>query len=185
MAATEIDDPTAKRPLTGERFLRPLEFVLAEHTRQRRVCDWLQGFLDDAEASLATAQARSLLSYLTEDLPDHTLDEESDLFPMLLRRCRPQDRVHEILAQLSWEHKLDKDLVGFIVADLRRLADGFGLANPTRFLSNLRGFAETQRRHLEWEDRVVLPLAQKRMSAEDLVQMGCNMAARRGISCPD
>jgi hypothetical protein len=185
MAATETDDPTAKRPLTGERFLRPLEFVLAEHQRQCRVGDWLQGFVDDAEASLATVQATSLLGYLTEDLPAHTLDEELDLFPMLLRRCRPEDRVPEVLAQLSWEHKLDKDLVDFVVADLRRLADGFSLANPTRFLSNLPGFVETQRRHLEWENRVVLPLAQKRLSAEDLEQMGCNMAARRGLSYPD
>lgn len=185
MAATQTDDPMAQPPLTGERLLRPLEFVLAEHTRQRRVCDWLQGFVDDARASLTTVQARSLLGYLTEDLPGHVLDEELDLFPMLLRRCRPRDRVHEVLAQLSWEHKLDKELVGFIVADLRRLADGFRLANPTRFLSNLRGFAATQRRHLEWEDRVVLPLAQKRLRAEDLEQMGRNMAARRGQSYPD
>ncbi len=90
-----------------------------------------------------------------------------------------------MLAKLTWEHELDKELVGFIVADLQRLADGFRLANPTRFLSNLRGFAATQQRHLEWEDRVVLPLAQKRLSAEDLAQMGRNMAARRGLSYPE
>ncbi len=185
MPATETDDPTAKPPLTGERFQRPLELVLADHTRQRRVCDWLQGIVDDARADLTTVQAASLLGYLTEDLPGHVLDEELDLFPMLSRRCRPQDRVDEVLAKLTWEHELDKDLVGFIVADLQRLADGFRLAHPTRFLSNLRGFAATQRRHLEWEDRVVMPLAQMRLSAEDLAQMGRNMAARRGLSYPD
>ena len=185
MTAAETDDPTAKPPLTGERFTRPLEFVLADHMRQRRVCDWLQGIVDGTRAGLTTVQARSLLGYLTEDLPGHVLDEELDLFPMLSRRCRPQDRVQEVLAKLTWEHELDKELVGFIVADLRRLADGFRLANPTRFLSNLRGFAATQRRHLEWEDRVVLPLAQKRLSAEDLEQFGRNMAARRGLSYPE
>ncbi len=59
------------------------------------------------------------------------------------------------------------------------------LGRRTRLLSNLRGFAATQQRHLEWEDRVVLPLAQKRLSAEDLEQIGRNMAARRGLSYPD
>ena len=51
-----------------------------------------------------------------------------------------------------------------------------------RLFMDLRTFAEAQRRHIAWENSLVLPLARKRLTAKDLETMGRNMAARRGIA---
>ena len=51
--------------------------------------------------------------------------------------------------------------------------------------TDLRTFAESQRRHLTWEENVVLPLARERLTPEDLAEMGRNMVTRREISAID
>ncbi len=43
-------------------------------------------------------------------------------------------------------------------------------------------FALDHERHLAWENEVVLPLASKRLSSDDLEELGRNMAARRRIT---
>ncbi len=114
----------------------------------------------------------------------HTRDEEEDLFPMLRARCLPEDGIAGALAQLSREHALDGDLAGFIRADLEAVAGGHTRSPPLRLSLNARAFAETQRRHIGWENRLVLPLAKKRLTGSDLERLGRAMAARRGIAYP-
>lgn len=184
MTASQPAGRTPEPAPTGEAFLRPLEFIRAEHERQHRICDDLLGLADESRIGVVSARAASLLRFLAEDFANHIRDEEEDLFPLLLRRCTPDDGIHEILGQLCLEHELDRDLVDFIVADLERFADGFRVANPTRFFNNVRAFAETQRRHLSWENRVVLPLARRRLGTGDLKAMGRHMAARRRLAYP-
>ena len=64
------------------------------------------------------------------------------------------------------------------------IAKGAKLANPVRMLFNARAFAEAQRRHIAWENNVLLPLARKRLTEADLKELGRNMAAMRGIVYP-
>ena len=116
---------------------------------------------------------------LTGDLPLHTEDEERDLRPALERRCEPEDNLDDVLKQLTKEHELNRDLVSFMVEDLEALADGRTLSNPVRLMMNVKEFSETQRQHVTWEERVLLPLARQRLTAEDLAAIGRNMAARR------
>ena len=73
-----------------------------------------------------------------------------------------------IIEQLSSEHDLDRDLVEFLVADLKKIAHGHHGAIPARFSINAQAFISTQRRHIEWENRVVLPLAARRLTEDDL-----------------
>jgi len=44
---------------------------------------------------------------------------------------------------------------------------------------NVRAFCEMQRRHLNWENRVVLPLAQTLLTEEDKQDLAQRMVARR------
>jgi hemerythrin-like domain-containing protein len=44
---------------------------------------------------------------------------------------------------------------------------------------NAHAFADFQERHLKWENAVVLPLAQERLSREDISELGRRMAERR------
>ncbi len=165
-------------------FLDPLKFIRDDHFRQLRMCNLLDSFTYHLEVEPIQELASALLQFIQRDLPLHTADEETDLFPALRRRCRPEDGLEEVLRQLSREHDLDKDLADFVIADLEGLAQGLRRSNPTRLLMNVREFAEFQKRHLSWEDRVVLPLARQRLTQDDLAAMGRAMAERRSVTYP-
>ncbi len=184
MTATVAPDPLIKQPPDAEQFLRPLALMRLEHKRQRRAWDRLEALAEELSTDQAFNEAAAILAILTEELPRHAEDEEADLFPLLERRCLPNDNIADILAQLRSEHELDEDLASFIVADLEVFAKGARLANPVRMLFNARAFAEAQRRHIGWENNVLLPLARKRLTEADLKELGRNMAARRGIVFP-
>ena len=167
-----------------EDFLKPLDLIEAEHARQHRIRDSFEQGGDDIDLGDLTASAGDLLRFLTVDLALHHADEEEDFFPLLVSRAQKEDDLERRLSQLAKEHELDEDLIGFVCADLEKLAGGLGLANPTRFMTNLGELFESQRRHLENESQVILPLARQRLSTEDQLTLGRSMARRRGIAFP-
>lgn len=166
-------------------FRDPLAFIRDDHSRQLRMCNLLDAFTEKLELGSVKPLASALLEYLKDDLPLHTEDEEKDLVPALERRCEPDDGLAEAVRQLSREHDLNRDLVSFMIDDLEALADGRSLNNPVRLVMNVKEFSETQRQHVTWEERVLLPLARQRLTPEDLDAIGRNMAARRELAYPD
>ncbi len=173
--------PLSAKPLQPDSFLDPLHIILTEHDRQRRVAEWLWSHSADQRLAPIQEQVATLLAYLTRDLLLHHRDEEDDLFPVLRARCVPTDGIETILAELDRDHAAVSFLVRDIAVDLRVVAESRDLESPARFFTGLRIFAEGQRRHLSWENRVVMPLAGKRLTRRDLETLGRNMAARRGI----
>ncbi len=171
-------------PLTPGKFLSPLDAILLEHDRQHAIADWLLELASKQQLLPVLEEAEALLAFLTFDLLFHHKDEEDDLFPMLRLRCKPEDELDGILAELDRDHAAESFLIRDIAVDLRVILDGRDLEGPARFLSGLCIFAEGQQRHLLWENKVVLPLAGKRLTPEDLEVLGRNMAARRGIDYP-
>lgn len=165
-------------------FERPLGVIRKVHERQGEVCDRLDELIRHLSVDPIAEEARALLDFLTEELPRHVGDEEEDLFRLLEARCPPEDGLPALLDQLSREHELDEDLVDFLVDDLRTLVSGHRLSNPVRLLNNVRAFTETQRRHLAWEEATVLPLAERRLSDDDLAYLGRRMARRWDVAEP-
>lgn len=158
---------------------RPLEFLLADHHRQRGLCHLLDGL---ADATLPEPDAVDLaIDYIELDLALHVIDEEEDLFPLLRRRAGPEDDIGRVLGLLSQEHAEDDRLARLIVQGLRQArAVGRGdLGGECR--SALRAFARRQRRHLAVENAVVMPLAEARLTRQDREGLARRMAARRGI----
>ncbi len=166
----------------AKQFLSPLDFIWSEHGRQLMLYDWLGELVNDEQLGPISKEAEKLIAFLTEDLLLHDKDEEEDLFRLLTLRCRPEDGFDGILKELEFEHSLDRVLALHIVIDLEVIADRRTLESPMRMFVNVRTFVEAQRRHLAWENGVVLPLAQKRLEPGDLEEMGRNMAARRGMA---
>jgi hemerythrin-like domain-containing protein len=173
--------PLSAKPLQPDSFLDPLHIILTEHDRQRRVAEWLWTHSADQRLAPIQEQVATLLAYLTRDLLLHHRDEEDDLFPVLRARCVPTDGIETILAELDRDHAAESFLVRDIAVDLRVVAESRDLEAPARFFTSLRIFAEGQRRHLSWENRVVMPLAGKRLTRQDLETLGRNMAARRDM----
>ena len=150
----------------------PVRFILTEHDRQLANCDALETLISVMSLEPVEDKAGTLLRFLTTDLPLHIEDEEQDLFPMLRARCGVRGETGEILDQLAMEHEDDKELANLIVADLSALHDGCPPSQPILFHSNARAFCELQRRHLLWENRLVLPLADKHLRAADKSALG-------------
>ncbi|MFQ5467595.1 MAG: hemerythrin domain-containing protein [Kiloniellaceae bacterium] len=178
-------DVLGERPCADDMLGNPIQAIRREHERQALACDWLAALATEAEPAPIAAEIDALLVFLTEDLVWHIADEEIDLFPSLRARCTPADGIAGIIDQLSREHDLDKDIADFLVDDLTACAARAGSAPPRRFGINAHGFAETQRRHLEWENHLILPLAQSRLTADDMRELGRNMARRRGLHLPE
>jgi hemerythrin-like domain-containing protein len=114
---------------------------------------------------------------MREDLGLHVADEERDLFPLLRRRAGPGDDIEFILALLASEHMRDHELSNAVVAALERRERGtLRAAGPA--------FAETQRRHLAWENALIIPRARHILQPADLARLGRSFAKRRGLRMP-
>lgn len=162
----------------------PIEFILEEHDRQLEICGRLESLITASDSEPSAQWAASSLEYLSEDLPVHIEDEERDLFPMLAARREHDQDLPVILDQLVSEHELDRGLVEPIMEDLRHIAEGRILTDSRRFCMYVRTFTEAMRRHLNWENRVVLPLARRVLSEEDRAHLRDRIAGRRRSLSP-
>lgn len=176
-------EPTSHRPekaaIGPEGIRHPIEFLFADHDRLRVVCAALERLANDCTAEDAQENAAFALSYLESELPLHIADEEQDLFPLLKRRCAPDDEIDTILALLNDEHEADQEYQLRLLEPLRSIAAGAQPADAVEFGHAARAFSVFQRRHLAWENGTVLPLARKRLTAADQADMGRRMADRR------
>ena len=170
---------TLASPPPSDQLAVPLDYLFAEHFRQRILCWMVDRVADAPERDGACAFA--ILRFLREDFGMHVRDEEEDLFPLIRRRAQPEDRVEDVLNELSQEHASDH-------LDATAIVEGLSASRTRRLAAAFRGllhrFAANERRHLIVENAIVLPLARARLTLDDLGNLGRRMAARRGIAYP-
>jgi hemerythrin-like domain-containing protein len=117
--------------------------------------------------------------YAAGEKPLQLADEQKDLFPRLIARCDPVDGLDNMVDQLEHEHETDSALYKRLEHELKVIAGGQVPRHPEVFASDARAFAMLQRRHLNWENGTILPLARQKLTPEDLDEMRVAMAARR------
>lgn len=165
-------------------LLAPLDYIHAEHFRQRALCKALE---EIAEASECDGEIlAAAVDFLKGDFGTHIVDEEQDLFPLLRRRATPEDDIGELLGSLSNDHGAEVRDADVIVTRVC----GPGMAWPPagiepEYRDLLRRFSRNERRHLSYENAIVLPLARLRLTPDDLRNLGRRMAARRGLDYPE
>ena len=170
--------------LSRQAFDDPIGFIRREHDRQCEICYQLEDMVNALDQPPDLGQVELIRGFLAEDLNLHVQDEETDLFPALARRCKSHELVDEILYQLTSEHELDRGLIDPILDALREIAEGRAAQNTARLARSVRAFVETQHRHLNWENRVILPMAETHLTAADKQAIGRSMAVRRGLTNP-
>lgn len=157
----------------------PLDLIAHAHAHQMQMCDAMEriadGLPDEVDRRLC-AQVASILQF---DLPLHHQDEEEALFPLLRQRAAPEDGVDLILERLAFEHSTDNDFASEIAEALELLGQGRRAANPDMLGYMLRGFFERYRRHVHWENALVMPLARLRLTEDDLNQLAALMDSNR------
>jgi len=190
ITVTSLGDLSFLERIPLNLLLEPIEFIFADHCRQRDMCAALK-VVASAEHSDETGPtediahtARMVLQCLTVDLPLHFADEECDLFPRLMKASTPRDKTDEIVRLLRQEHKRDKDLVMGVMPGLETLANKQPLKDVSRFRTAARIFSETHLAHINWENAVILELARIQLSAEEQADMAKSLAKRRKIELP-
>lgn len=155
----------------------PLEVLREVHFLERQVCNDMEALADTRLA--AQDLALEVLRSLCHDLPLHHADEAEDLFPLLRERAREEDEIAPLLDRLSSEHRAHGTLRVPLLAALVCMADGALPAPEDRI--TLRALAQAKRRHLTFENAIVLPLARARLTDADRKQLMAAMAARRAV----
>ncbi len=185
MAGARINvEPEVER--IPENLLRePLDFIYADHFRQGAVCDMLDGLVETVQRRMGAETAAVVLGYLEHDLPMHMADEDEGLFPRLRAHCPNDERLGGMLDILEQEHSKDDLVAVGLIQQLSALVATGKPEDRDRFIKLASIFTETQRRHLAWENSVVLPLARQHLSPGDIVALGREMAERRGIPYPE
>lgn len=167
-------DDVSRRPTPHD----PIEFILAEHLNHRRMCRALEALADSTDFDAAPIAA--LVDFIRFDLTLHVIDEEEDFFPMLRKRCAPDDEINEVLDRLSSEHEQDKAL-SVRVRDVLNAC--LIIRKPPHAIEDgaeaLRSFAQHEMRHLALENAVVVPLARRRFEPDDLQELSMRLLARR------
>ena len=147
----------------------PLDAIAETHRVHERICDCLEAIADGLPDDVDCRMASSLAVSLRYELPLHHRDEDEGLFPLLEKRADPGDNVTVILRRLTAEHANDEGFAEELDEVLDALGRGERVDNPDMVGYMLRGFFEIYRRHLHWEDTLVLPLARLRLNEDDLV----------------
>ena len=155
----------------------PLDFIFAEHHRQREAAAILSMI---ADGEFNRAGVERLIHFLTSDFALHVGDEETVLFPALKVYCRPDDDVERVIARLAQEHRQDEAGCDRAIKILQKRLCGQLLVPDDA--AQLKSFAEHIRQHLALENGVLLPIARVRFSREALASISQSMKRRRGRS---
>ncbi len=157
----------------------PFDLLLRDHETQWRMCGWLEEIADGLPGNAPPALCRKAALCLRQDMPLHHRQEEEALFPLLLARVEPADMAHDIIGRLREEHVNDLGFAEEVVDILLRMEAGEAVDNPDMLGYMLRGFFENYRRHIHWENTILIPLARKRLTDEDIGQMLSRMRRLR------
>ncbi|MDB6002426.1 MAG: hypothetical protein JWP52_4125 [Rhizobacter sp.] len=181
-----ISLPGHASPAAG--FEVPLEMISACHGRIERQCATLRRLVphvasrgSDAEAQQAAA---NVVRYFETAAKDHHADEEVDLFPALIESMAASDPVclREMTAALTENHRE----IEALWRRLREVLERVALGEPALLDADVvEAFVTAYERHIEREERELLPMAARLLSTEELDRIGRAMRERRGITQVD
>jgi hemerythrin-like domain-containing protein len=161
----------------------PIAVIEEEHALQLELCELLECMADRLPEPVDPRLAGVAVTILRSGLPQHMRLEEDVLFPLMRRRICGQAQLAAMLDRLTSEHDVDESLAGEIADTLQSMADGHGPDNAEMIGYMLRGFFESQRRHIAWENEVVLPLARQILLEEDLGELQARIMEMRRPIC--
>jgi hemerythrin superfamily protein len=146
-----------------------------------------EGALSEDERGVA----ENALRYFAEAAPRHTRDEEDSLFPRLRsvaagnepERAAPARSALETVARLEEDHRRAEADHAAVDALFRRWIEDGRLPGPERerLRTLLDDLTASYRVHIAAEDGQVFPLAARALDDEQRLDVGREMAGRRGL----
>ena len=163
----------------------PLEMLSACHSRIERQCATLRRLVAHLAQHGADDQARTaaanVMRYFDSSAKHHHEDEEVDLFPALLEAMAGSDPVclRELTEALTAEHRALDAAWQRVRAVLSDISAG---ASAHLSASDVEALVHQYERHIEREEKELLPMAARLLGDDDLARIGKSMRERRGIS---
>jgi hemerythrin-like domain-containing protein len=180
-AKTDFSDGRQRdeRPLLS--IADPISFMEQAHDEQLRICDLLENIADSLPSRIDRLRCFFAAGKLRTSMRIHHLDEEMGLFPALRRHGQIHKSLGQSLERLESEHIDDDSLSQDIIEALETLASG-GSVNSIDGLSfMLRAFFDSHRRHVAFENEMVLPAARQYLDRGELEQIEAVMLANRQV----
>lgn len=149
----------------------PLAVIEEEHALHLELCELLEDIADGLPRKFEPALAVIAISILKGSAKAHIKFEEAAFFPILRERLPAGSPIVDALACLSQEHERDEDTGDELAEALKEALRLGAPQNPESLGYILRGYFESQRRHIAWENCVVLPAAREVLSTDDLARL--------------
>ena len=157
----------------------PLDLIEHDHARVAQICDHLEQIADSLPDDIDKKRCQEAVTALRFDLPLHHQDEEKGLFLLLLAHSGESPGLDSILERLSHEHAADEGFAEELSEELDKIARTGTCSNPEVVGYMLRGFFENYRRHMHWEQTILMPLARQILTADDLTTLTELLATHR------
>ena len=128
----------------------------------------------------ARTAAVKVMHFFDTSAEQHHADEEEDLFPALIESMPGSDAVclREMITGLKADHRALQAAWGNLRGVLDRIAAGQSVALAASDVEALIGLYE---RHIQREEKELLPMAARLLSEDDLTRIGRELRERRGI----
>ena len=168
----------------GAGFEEPFGMLRACHERVERMLGLLQRLREHMKTHGADEQARQaareVMRYFDQAAPQHHLDEELHVFPVLLAQR------DEALTRLVERLQRDHQEMATRWAAVRLLLDEVQAGARLKFDAGddavLDAFADCYAGHLEAEEGTAFPRASGAMDRRRVEEMSADMMARRGVT---
>jgi hemerythrin-like domain-containing protein len=158
-------------------FNDPLGLLKACHQRMLGFCDLLENIIEHIKEHGVDADvkksAQKVHRYFSSAAVFHHMDEEQDLFPLLIGSSL---KLATIIHGLKQEHIAINETWGKLVPVLARPAS---IEKTPEFNQWVAEFCTAYRQHIKTEEEDFLSIAQHMLSSEQLQQLGKSMKERR------
>lgn len=177
-----IDQLFQPEAAAGTTLGRPLEHLMACHRRiedRLATLERVVPFLQSRESEALEAIGSSV-RFLDSNGVLHTADEEESLFPRL--RSKASEEETALFDRLEADHEAAEAVYAELKAVAVELgnepADAAGLVQQ---FSDLVGrLCAIYRRHIREEDTLLIPIARRLLSEQELAEIAAEMKSRRG-----
>ncbi len=164
-------------------FEQPFEMLAACHERVDRMLKLLQRLRDHVAKNGADADARKaaqdVMRYFDQAAPQHHHDEELHVFPPLVAQGDPETM--QLVCKLQQDHIQMEARWGKAREVLAAVAAGeLGALSPEHDAA-LDVFAAIYAGHIEAEEQLAYPAAEKLLDKDAIAAMGEEMMKRRGV----
>lgn len=170
----------ALQPPGGSDGLSPFDVMMSQRMVLLGICAMIDR-LPSAGTEMLRRVGPALANYLRHEFPQLSNEEEEGLLPLLKQRMLLGDEMDQAIRQSVEEHRRDVHTAQMLAQECDALGDGLESEEIPAVLAALRAFAEQQRRHVAWEEAIILPLARARLSDRDLAAWSKAMRARKRL----